>query len=473
MSEIFEMLKDMIEGNIEDTDGYKFGQFAQVPESTQFTSSYIEARGGRWTNNVFFGLQMYMMKYLTQPVTMEEIEEIAIDAKKYGAPFNREGWEYIVNEHNGLLPIEIQAIPEGTIIPCSNVMVQIKNTDPKCYWLPDYIESALLRAIWYPSTVATLSYHVKLTILEALEKSGTPESFPFKVNDFGLRAGSSRESSALGGCAHLTSSMGSDTFTGVRYVNKFYNGNVIYPDVAAGVTIPASQHSVILFWGRENEKAAYKNMIDKFSDEYKIIACVSDSYDIFNAIRIWKELEQDIIDSGATIVIRPDSGEPIQMSIDCLELMMELFGCTENEKGYRVLPDYVRLIYGDGINEDSIKMMMYQLMKRGISIDNIAFGMGGKLLQDGICRDTQGYAMKGSAVDYGEGWEGVYKNPITSAWKVSKKGRLALIKENNEFRTIREDELGDRENLLIPVFRNGKILTTYDFEEVRRNSNFY
>lgn len=473
MGNFVEMWKEMIESAIDDTDGYKFGQYKQVPETTQYMSSYIEARGGKWHNNVFFGLQMYLMQYLTEQITMEAIDEMEEFCPRYGAPFNKEGWEYIVNEHDGYLPVEIQAIPEGTIIPCQNVMAQIVNTDPKCYWLPDYLESALLRAVWYPSTVATLSYHVKLSILEALEKSGTPEQFGFKMNDFGLRAGTSRESSAIGGCAHLTSSMGSDTTTGVRYVDKFYNGRVLYPEFAAGMTIPASQHSVIAAWGRLLEKLAFKNIIVQFSEKYKLIACVSDTYDIFNAIRMWKELEQDILDSGATIVIRPDSGEPIQMSLDCLNLMMELFGYTVNEKGYKVLPPHVRMIYGDGINDQSIQTILNTLMKNGISIDNIAFGMGGKLLQDGVTRDTQGYAMKGSAIVKENGWEDSYKDPITDVFKVSKKGRLALIKENNEFRTIREDELGDRENLLIPVFRNGKILTTYDFEEVRRNSNFY
>ena len=57
-----------------------------------------------------------------------------------------------------------EAVPEGTIVPVNNVLVQVCNTDPQCFWLTNYIETSLLRAVWYPTTVATLSLHIKAMI---------------------------------------------------------------------------------------------------------------------------------------------------------------------------------------------------------------------------------------------------------------------------------------------------------------------
>ena len=137
------------------TDSYKASMFVQYPANTQTVYSYIESRGGKYSDLVLFGLQAFIKEYLTDPITMADIDEAEAVWTAHGEPFNREGWEYIVNWHNGKLPVRIKAAPEGTVIPAMNVMVTIENTDPKCFWLTTYLETALLRAIWYPTTVAT------------------------------------------------------------------------------------------------------------------------------------------------------------------------------------------------------------------------------------------------------------------------------------------------------------------------------
>lgn len=139
------------------TDSYKASQWVQYPPNTTAVSSYIEARGGEFEETVFFGLQMFIKEYLTKPITQEMIDEAEMFLKAHGEPFNKEGWEYILSEHNGYLPIRITAVPEGTVVPTSNVLCQVENTDPKCFWLTSYIETSLLRAVWYPMTVATKS----------------------------------------------------------------------------------------------------------------------------------------------------------------------------------------------------------------------------------------------------------------------------------------------------------------------------
>jgi nicotinamide phosphoribosyltransferase len=169
------------------TDSYKFSQWAQYPKGTTHISSYIESRGGE-PESVFFGLQAFVKEYLMTPITMNDIKRAEHIVQAHGLPFNREGWEIIVNEYGGRLPIEIQAVPEGTVMETRNVQVQVVNTDPRLAWLTSYIETALLRAIWYPSTVATKSRKMKVLITKALqETSDVPvmDQLMFKLHDFG------------------------------------------------------------------------------------------------------------------------------------------------------------------------------------------------------------------------------------------------------------------------------------------------
>lgn len=167
------------------SDSYKYSQYPQYPPFTEVVHSYIESRGGKYRDVLFFGLQMFIKEYLMNPVRMEDIDIAEEIITAHGEPFNRGGWEYIVKKHGGWLPVRIKAIPEGMVIPHQNVLVTIENTDPNCYWLTSFLETALLRAIWYPTTVATNSYHMKLLILNNLIKTGDPNGIDFKLHDFG------------------------------------------------------------------------------------------------------------------------------------------------------------------------------------------------------------------------------------------------------------------------------------------------
>lgn len=132
-------------------DSYKYSHWKQYPPKTTRVYSYIESRGGLYDKTVFFGLQAFIKQYLTTPITAEMVDEAEELVEAHIGPnvFNREGWDYIVNELNGKLPIEIQAVPEGTVVPNRNALAAIVNTDDKCYWLPSFLETALLRAVWY------------------------------------------------------------------------------------------------------------------------------------------------------------------------------------------------------------------------------------------------------------------------------------------------------------------------------------
>ena len=169
------------------SDSYKYSQYNQYPKNTEYDYSYIESRGGQWDETVFFGLQAFIKEYLTTPITKEDIDVAEAIITAHGEPFYREGWEYILEAHGGRLPVSIKAAAEGTLIPTKNVLATIVNTDPKCWWLTSFLETAILRAIWYPTTVATNSYESKKIILQALEKTGDPSLIDFKLHDFGAR----------------------------------------------------------------------------------------------------------------------------------------------------------------------------------------------------------------------------------------------------------------------------------------------
>jgi nicotinamide phosphoribosyltransferase len=454
------------------TDSYKVSMFKQYPAGTTGVYSYIESRGGRYDQTVFFGLQAFIKEYLLDPITQADIDVAGEILEAHGEPFNREGWEYVLSEHKGFLPVVIRAVPEGTVVPVKNVLVTIENTDPKCFWLTTWLETALLRAIWYPTTVATQSYTIKQVIKDYLEKTGDPALIDFKLHDFGARGVSSLESAGIGGAAHLVNFMGTDTISGLLFARNYYNAGI------AGFSIPAAEHSTITSWGRDNEVKAYANMVTQFAKPGAIVAVVSDSYDVFNAAsKLWGEqLRQQVIDSGATIVIRPDSGDPLSVNLQLIEILGQKFGYTTNAKGFKVLNN-VRLIQGDGVNELTIRSILGGFMAMGWSADNIAFGMGGALLQQ-VDRDTQKFAMKCSAALINGGWVDVQKDPVTDSGKKSKAGRVTLWKSGGEFASSvtpptgwTDKGIGGWTNALNEVYRDGKLIKDITFAEVRANSN--
>jgi len=452
------------------TDSYKVSMFKQYPAGTTGVYSYIESRGGRYDRTVFFGLQAFIKEYLCVPITQSDIDIADEILTAHGEPFNRAGWQYILDKHNGYLPVVIRAVPEGTVVPVKNVLATIENTDPECFWLTTWLETALLRAIWYPTTVATQSWTIRQLILDYLEKTGDPTLIDFKLHDFGARGVSSLESASIGGAAHLVNFMGTDTISGILFAREYYGAGV------AGFSIPAAEHSTITSWGRDREVDAYRNMLTNFAKPGSIVAIVSDSYDIYNAAgRLWgEELRQQVIDSGATVVIRPDSGDPVEVNRNLIQLLDSKFGSTVNAKGFKVLNN-VRLIQGDGVNELTIRSILGAFMALGYSADNIAFGMGGALLQQ-VDRDTQKFAMKCSSAQVNGEWIDVQKDPATDPGKKSKAGRVVLWESGGEYRSGVEQPKGwtDRgtmwNEVLETVYCDGELLNEITFEQVRANA---
>jgi nicotinamide phosphoribosyltransferase len=380
-------------------------------------------------------------------------------------PFNYAGWTRLVEKHEGRLPLRIRAVPEGSVVPLHNALMTVENTDDEFFWLTSWFETQLMR-IGYPVTVCSQSFQIKKDVYRFLQETAddADSEIGFKVHDFGSRGVSSQETAAIGGAAHLVNFMGSDTMSALLLHREFYRTPM------AGFSIPAAEHSTITSWGRENEADAYRNMLAQFAKPGKTVAVVSDSWNIYEAVeKIWGEqLRQQVVDSGATVVVRPDSGEPVEVVSRVANILGEKFGTETNSKGYKVLKN-VRIIQGDGVNQDSIKAILQRLKNEGFSASNIAFGIGGSLLQK-ISRDTMKFAYKCSAIEAGGKLVEVYKQPITDAGKNSKRGRLDLIFKDDKYETVKiesVDEISTEHSAMRVVYENGELLIDENLDAIR------
>lgn len=454
-----DILKRMLVNPILDVDSYKASQWCQYPKFLEFLESYIESRGGRFKYTVVLGLQRLCKEYLSVPITQQDIEDAELFWMAHGEPFNRAGWEYILHKHRGFVPVKILAVKEGTVVPVHNVIVKAKSTDPKCAWVESYIETKLLRGIWYPTTVATVSHSIKQVIKKFLEKThDNLDSLSYKLIDFGARGGSSKETVGIGGMGHLLNFKASDNVTSILYSMYYYN-----VDKMTAFSVPAAEHSTITTWMRKREREAYANMLEQFGGKFPIISIVCDSYNPFIAAEIFGELKEDVIKCGSMLVVRPDSGNAVEVVTRLILILDSKFGHTMNKKGFRVL-NHVRILWGDGINETTITDILTTIMGYGFSAENMVFGMGGALLQQ-IDRDTQKFAMKASVAVVNGVEIDVYKDPITDSVKQSKRGRQELyISDTGVYYTEREGKEGGQ---LIEIWDTDILTFEDNFDDMR------
>ncbi len=472
------------------SDAYKYSHHKFYPENTEIVHSYLESRGGKFETTVFYGLQIYLREFLEGiAITADDVndayEYLGNEKGVFGRDdvFDRTKFDYIVEKHGGKLPIRICAVPEGTVVNTKNVLFTIENTDPNCAWLTNFLETILLQ-VWYPITVATLSREVKKIALKYFQKTTVHDAptidflLNFVLNDFGFRGVSSVQSARNGGSAHLINFLGSDTVIANCVINDIYHSKL------RGLSVPATEHSIMTILGEEGEVEMMKRTLQMFPTG--LVACVSDSYNIFRSCAdYWGgELKELILSRpsapGNQLVIRPDSGDPAMTLKEVFKILFDKFGYTTNSKGYKILPPQVRVIQGDGVNINSIAKIYAMLDELKISAENLVFGMGGKLLQADINRDTQNFATKASFAVINGVEHDVIKSPteidehgnFIKSFKKSKSGRMKLVKTNNGYITLTSKDAGFElaKDELIPVFENGVILKEHTFEEVRERA---
>ena len=263
------------------TDSYKYTHHRQYPPNTTKVYSHFVCRGGKYDEVVFFGLQYIIKRYLLGcAVTEKDVEEAEdyVSAHLGTDIFNKEGWLYIARDLNGRLPIEIKAVPEGTVVNNKNVLFTMVNTDPKCFWLTNFLETLLVQ-VWCPTTVATNSREMRKIVQKyMLETCETIDGIQFKVHDFGCRGVSSMETAGIAGLAHLLSFEGTDTVPALVVGREYYGSD------CAGFSIPASEHSTMTSW--ENETDAMRNMLEQFKTSLHIYIVISLNSFVYNFYHI-------------------------------------------------------------------------------------------------------------------------------------------------------------------------------------------
>lgn len=459
------------------TDSYKLSHFPVYPDNVRGMCAYIEPRIRSNNLVTLFGLQMWIKKFLANPVKLEHIDEAEVFAKLHGEPFHRAGWEKIVREYGGIAPIKIDAVPEGLPLPAGLPLVAISCTDQDLWWVVSYLETSLQRGVWYPTTIASRDYDIKKSISHLYRQTGADISgVGFALHDFGARGVSSSESAEIGGAAHLVNFLGSDNIEGVRAANYYY-----YSDMS-GFSVPATEHSIECSYGSDGENEYLRKVLDVYAKPGAIVSIVIDGYNVYRAAEaLCTTFKDQIIASDAKVVFRPDSGDMLEVVPRILDMQASAFGFDVNRKGYKKIR-HVGIIQGDGVDSMRIKSLLGKMAVMGYSADNVVFGSGGALLQK-VDRDTMKFAQKTSAIlvdkmlvgAHGgvvvKQWIPVSKNPITDPGKTSKAGRVITVRSllTGEYscHSLSEQLDVEYENIMRTVFENDVLLVDETLDKIR------
>lgn len=470
-----------------DTDSYKNDHQRMLPPTTkEIYSTVVPRKANQYTDKIkVFGQQYLLKHYLTEQLTQTMINEAQIEIEEQGYHFNRERWEYILTKYNGYLPLEIKAIPEGAYIPVGLPIMTIRNTDHNCAWLVSYIETMLHRIMWKMTTVASIATELYYYLDNTLFKhTGQRGNAIYSLHNFGSRGADSYESDVMSGMAHLASGFrGTDCLQANRNIKHYYNTNEAF-----GSSVLATEHCNICAFSdtalRDDFNAADKmlDVLDEAITQFKqtgkglpIMSILGDTYDIyrFTGEYLGVKLKERVLQvgkKGGRLVLRPDSGVPEEVSVKCVEILMDKFGYTTNQYGYKVLPDFLRVLQGDGINTSSIREIIRCLEEKKISLENMVFGMGGGLTHE-ASRDEFSFSMKSTAILDGNNWRDLFKDPVTDKGKMSLKGRITAYKDT-ETGKIFADRLESQDsnpswvNIMETIYLNGMITKQYTFEEI-------
>jgi nicotinamide phosphoribosyltransferase len=450
-------------------DSYKFSHPFAYPDGIEAMSSYGESRSHSSTKVVPFGMQLFIKRYLSQSITMADVDA----AEKFSEGhfgrklFDRKGWEKVVNVYGGKLPLIIRAMPEGTIMRASLPIYSVTVFDKDLFWMSAGFETMIQRAIWYPTTIATMDKSIKGEIKHFYENTGAEMGLlPFSLHDFGGRGVSCAEQAEIGGASHLVNFMGSDTVEGILTANFYYK------DPMSAFSVYATEHSIECSFGggREDAKAYIRKQLSNALPG-TIMSIVIDGFDVYReAELLCTEFRDDIINSKAKIVFRPDSGDMMEIVPRILKLQEIAFGINLTEKGFKQIKN-VGVIQGDGVDHEAIVKLLTIVVNLGYSADCVIFGSGGALLQK-VNRDTLKFAQKASSILINGEWKGIAKDPITDHGKKSKEGLLTVVKSKmtGQMQSARLDNgplNSEFEDLMQLVYYKGKLYNETVLSEVR------
>lgn len=242
---------------IQAADFYKVGHKFQYPEGTEFVYSNLTARSDRLAPKtgmpsdgkiIWYGLQGFMKWFLIDcfndnffNVPKEEILRQYNRRMDNALGVGSVDATHIAELHDlGYLPIEIRALPEGSLVDMKVPVLTIVNTNPKFFWLTNYLETALSAEIWKATTSATTAYKYRELLEQYAKKTGSPLDFVlWQGHDFSFRGLSGVHDAAASGSGHLTSFLGTDTIPAMQYLEDYYGGLNTF----VGGSVPASEHS--------------------------------------------------------------------------------------------------------------------------------------------------------------------------------------------------------------------------------------
>lgn len=439
---------------------------------------------------VFFGLQYYIKEYLVDMWQANffnmPLDQVISEFKRFHKNFSFYDMrtEHIEKLHNlGYLPIRIKALPEGARVKEKVPFFTITNTHPDFAWLVNFLETQISTCVWDQCVVATIANEYRKILNKWADITCDDRSFvQWQGHDFSQRGRSSTEST-LNQLGHLLSFTGTDTIPSVFAAEKYYNANI--ETELVGSSVPATEHSVMTSYGKENEIEAFERMLDLFPEG--IVSVVSDSFDLWEVCTTFMvKLKDKIIARNGKLVIRPDSGDPVDIVCGTMEqerqneqavlpqekgvveLLWDVFGGTVNSKGYKVLDSHIGVIYGDSISRERAEAICQRLADKGFASSNIVFGIGSYTYNHNT-RDSLGIAIKSTYCEVDGESRDIYKDPVTdSGMKRSAKGLLRVDLIDNEYvlrDSVSKDE--EKEGELITVYENGKLLVDHTLQQIR------
>ena len=506
------------------TDGYKLGHHFQYPKGTEMVYSNWTPRSCKYFPEASEGSVVFGIQYLIKEYLIKQFNENFFNLPKERAikefhdrvdnfvGISNVGIEHIEALYDlGYLPIEIKALPEGSVCPIRVPMMTIKNTLPEFFWLTNYLETLISSVLWLPCTSATSARLYK----KELKRHAKRTSFPGDVNigfschDFSMRGMAGIEAAIVSGMAHMTSFCGSETIPAIRAVEEYYNADSSKELVAA--TVPATEHSVMCAGGKEDELETFRRLICEVYPN-GIVSIVSDTWDFWQVVEDFlPKLKKEIMARDGRVVIRPDSGDPVdiicglrtnpQFNTRIVEghyyccyapfdidseyvgisegqyygayyMLGKTFGWNTTDTGFRYPSTKIGLLYGDSITLERQKQIYLRLEGASMAACNLVLGVGSFTYQF-KSRDSLGFAVKATACKINGELKEIFKQPKTDdGTKNSLKGLIAIYEENGTY--VAKDCVSEAEEMagaLEPVFVNGKLVRDNSLSEIRERVN--
>lgn len=475
-------------------DGYKVGHKFQYPEGTTLVYSNLTPRKSRneaQQEVLFFGLQYFIKEYLIRQfeesffnVPKEEV--LKLYARRMDNYLGKDSikYDHIAALHDlGYLPLEIKALPEGTLVPMKVPVFTIKNTLPEFFWLTNMLETLLSNITWKPCTSATTAFQYLKTFTKyADETVGSDHSFiPWQGHDFSFRGMSGIEDSVMSSAAHLLCFTGTDTIPAIDFLEEYYNADC--EQELIGGSVPATEHSVMCMGTQDDEIGTFERLITEIYPS-GIVSIVSDTWDFWKVItEFLPQLKDKIVARDGKVVIRPDSGDPVKIIMGdedavpgspeykgAISCMWETFGGTVTEQGYKLLDSHIGLIYGDSITTERQVAILEGLKRKGFASYNVVLGIG-SFTYEYVTRDTFGFAMKATYGEVSGIGRDIFKDPKTDdGTKKSAKGLMQVYRDTATGKLKLKDQCTwpeEAEGELKTVFKDGKLTVDLSLREIR------